>query len=58
MYIVETNSAAVKPKDAEIDNGKLRTIEELEEICSSPEFTVEEWSRISLKPLKQYLQSL
>lgn len=56
LYIVETDSRIVRPKDPEIDNGKLRTIEELEEICSSPEFTVEEWSRISFNPLREYLK--
>lgn len=54
LYVVETDSKIVQPKDPEIDNGGLRTIEELEKICSSSDFTVEEWSRISLEPLKQY----
>ncbi|MHA1873279.1 MAG: NUDIX domain-containing protein [Candidatus Heimdallarchaeaceae archaeon] len=54
LYVVETNSRIVTPKDSEIDNGRLRTIDELEEICSSPDFAVEEWSRISLEPLKRY----
>jgi len=58
LHVVETDSTTVKPKDAEIDNGKLRTIAELEEICSSPDFTVEEWSRIALEPLKHYFRSL
>lgn len=58
LYVVETTSRIVKPLDAEIDNGRLRTIGELEEICSSPEFTVEAWSRIALNPLKQYLSGL
>ncbi len=56
VNIFETDSKAVKPKDDEIDNGGMRSIEELEKICASPEFKVEEWSKISLEPLKQYLQ--
>jgi len=56
LYVIETNAKIVKPKDPEIDNGKLRPIRELKKTCSSPEFTLEEWSRISLEPLKQYLQ--
>ena len=56
VNIFETGSKAVKPKDDEIDNGGMRSIEELEKICSSPDFSVEEWSKISLEPLKQYLQ--
>ena len=58
LYVVETDSAEVKPTDSEIDDGKMRPVEELERICSSPEFKVEEWSRIALEPLKQYLDSL
>jgi len=55
LYVVETDSRIVRPKDPEIDNGKLRTFEELEKICCSSNYRVEEWSRISLEPLKQYL---
>lgn len=58
LYIAETNSTTIKPKDPEIDNGRLRALEELDKICLSTDFTVEEWSRISLEPLKAYLQSL
>jgi predicted NUDIX family phosphoesterase len=57
LYVVETDSKIVRPKDPEIDNGELRTIEELEHICSSSDFTVEGWSRICLEPLKQYIQT-
>ena len=56
LYVVETDARIVEPKDSEIDNGGLRTIEELEAICSSSDFKVEEWSKISLKPLKQYFR--
>ncbi len=55
LYIIETNATTVKPKDPEIKHGMLRTIEEIDEICSSPDYVVEEWSRISLEPLKLYL---
>lgn len=58
VNIFETDSKAVKPKDDEIDNGAMRSIAELEKICSSPTFTVEEWSKIALGPLKLYLESL
>ena len=57
LYILETDSKIVKPKSPEIDNGKLRTIQELEEMCLNPDYTVEEWSKISLEPLKKYLQT-
>jgi len=58
LHIVETDATTVKPKDAEIDNGKMRTMAELEAICASPSFAVEEWSRIALEPLKQYFSRL
>jgi len=54
LYVVETNSSIVKPKSQELDNGGLRTISELEEMCTSKEFVVEEWSKISLNPIKKY----
>ena len=54
LYIVETGSEYIMPKDPEIDNGRLRAIKELEHICQSPEYRVEEWSRISLSALNRY----
>ncbi|MFA5061499.1 MAG: NUDIX domain-containing protein [Candidatus Pacearchaeota archaeon] len=58
LYVVETDSEIVTPKDSEIDNGRFRTIDELEKICSSSDFAAEEWSRISLEPLKQYFSDI
>jgi len=58
LYVIETDSAIITPKDPEIGNGRLRTINELDKICSSSRFIVERWSRISFKPLKLYLQKL
>ena len=58
LYVIETDSSSVKPNDAEIDGGEFRTIEELEKMNNSSDFEIEEWSRIALKPLKDYLQSL
>ena len=57
LYIIETNSTIIKPKDSEIDNGKLINIGKLEKICSSPKMNVEEWSNIALKPLKKYFEN-
>lgn len=56
LYLVETHSKIIRPKDPEIDSGQLRSVEELQNICSAPKFIVEEWSRISLEPLKEYLR--
>ena len=57
LYIVEI-LRAINPKETEIKNGKMRTIEELEKITQSMKHEVEEWSKISLKPLKEYLERI
>jgi len=56
LYVLETRRDDIRPRDMEIMQGRFTTVPELEEICSSPEFSVEDWSRISLPPLKNYLQ--
>lgn len=58
LYALDTSADFVKPKDSEIKKGKLATLKELEEICSSPRFIVEDWSKISLSPLKLYLNKV
>ena len=55
LHVVETETSIMKAKDPEIDNGRMRTIEELSKLCVSSDFLVEEWSRICLGPLKEYL---
>lgn len=57
LYVIETNSRMIRPKDPEIREGRLRKIEEIDEICSSPDYTIEEWSKIALEPLRLYLRS-
>lgn len=57
LYLIETDSTIIKPKDPEIDNGELRAISDLELICNNPEREVEDWSKTSLQPLKSYLNS-
>jgi len=57
LYSIETGAPTLRPLSPELATGRLKSIGELEKICSSPEFTVEEWSKISLAPLKEYLQS-
>jgi predicted NUDIX family phosphoesterase len=58
LYIVETDSVIVRPKDLEADDGRFMTMEELEEVCGSPDSVVEEWSKIALEPLREYFDSL
>ncbi len=57
LYLIETTSFFVNPKDPEIDNGKLMTIEEFEKICTLPNSSVEKWSTIALLPLKEYIEN-
>lgn len=56
LYLIETDSTEIIPRDAEIKIGDLKDIGELEEICASDECTVESWSRIAFEPLKRYLE--
>ena len=53
LYLLETDATEIKPRDREIVNGRLRTVKELEKICSSDD--VETWSKIALDPLKEII---
>ena len=55
LYLIETNGE-VLPKDSEIKDGKLITLEELEEISKTG--NLETWSEIALEPLKKYFSNL
>ena len=58
LYLVETNSIDVRPKDPEIAEGGFKTIQELEFILNSPDCKVEDWSKTALTPLKDYFRNL
>jgi len=58
LYIIETDATEIKPLDSEIAHGEFRTINELEEICFSKDYVVEDWTKIALEPLKEYFESL
>jgi len=53
LYAAITDAVIVEPKDPEIANGALISVEIFQEICQSPGYAVEEWSRIALGPLTQ-----
>ena len=53
LYLIETDATEIKPRDRKIVNGRLRTVKELEKICSSD--NVETWSKIALNPLKEII---
>jgi len=57
LYLIETNSEVVMPKNPEIANGKLIHINEFEEICNDPDYAVEGWTKIALESLKKYLDN-
>lgn len=58
LYLIETDAEEVSPRDLEMRQGRLMTLSELEEICSSQACVVEAWSQIALDPLKEYFASL
>ena len=53
LYLMEVDGE-VLPGDSEMIEGRFVSIGELEAMCSSEDFVVEEWSKISLEPLKKY----
>jgi len=57
LYVVETHSEIIAPADAEMDNGMLRTLEELEMIHASPDYTLEGWSEITVDPLRTLMRT-
>ncbi|MFH1894930.1 MAG: hypothetical protein ABH813_03465 [Patescibacteria group bacterium] len=54
LYVVETNLKIIKPKDPEIVIGEVKPIRDLEGILTTG-YDVEEWSRVALRPLKEFL---
>ena len=58
LYVIETDSSEVRPKDIEVGEGRLLSIEEIEGILSKTNVVVEEWSKIALEPLKTYFNEL
>ena len=53
VYIMEL-SGDIKPLGSEMANGRLIDVGELERMCSSSEYNIEEWTRLSLSPLIRY----
>jgi len=56
LYIIETDTTIIQPKDPEVESGALIPLEEIDRISSSLDFPIDEWSRIALLPLKLYLK--
>jgi len=54
LYLIQTESTKIKPKDPEISWGGYMSYDQLEEICMLAEKNVETWSEISLEPVRKY----
>ena len=54
LYLLETNARTVVSNSPEMANGALYRFHDLTQMCSSPSYDFEEWSRIALEPLKSY----
>ncbi len=57
LYLLKTNARIIIP-GSEIKRGNLKTINELEKICSDHKYKVEEWTKIAFNPLKEYVKNL
>ena len=57
LYAVAIDGEA-KPNDTEIEFGEMCSLSELKKICISPDYEVEEWTKIALEPLKKYFDSI
>ena len=55
LYLFSTNSDEVMPLDSEISKVVFCSLGELEKLCSSQDVKVEEWSKLSLEPLRKIL---
>ena len=55
LYLIETSSTKVKPKDQEISWGGFMSYDQLEEICMIADKNVETWSEICLEPIRKAL---
>lgn len=59
LGILETNAKIIKPKDKEIARGEFISFSELEKMCDpESDINFENWSKIALSPLREYIQGL
>lgn len=55
LYLIQTSSKKIRPKDKEISWGGFMAYDQLEEICMINDCNVESWSEISLEPIRRTL---
>lgn len=53
LYLVETDQNDIKLLGSEAQKCEMLSIEELDKICNSEEYSVEDWSKIALTTLKE-----
>jgi len=56
LYLIETDAMEVSPLHPEIARGSLKSLEEIQGLFSNPDFEVENWSRIALIPIIEFLK--
>jgi len=56
VYVVETNSENIGPRDSEIEEGRFLSSKELSDICNDSSLEVEGWSRAVVEPLIKLLE--
>lgn len=55
LYTARTNANLIKPKDPEIEWGKLMSLGELDKLAAEPQITVEDWSRVALPEIRKLI---
>ena len=55
LYLIKTDSEEIYQKDQEMMNGKLRSLDELEQILFATDLRVEAWSQIAFEEIKKLL---
>ncbi len=56
-YVVRVDNADYALLDGELENGEFISLEELEKMIESPEYELENWSKILFQPLKNILEN-
>lgn len=55
-YIIKVETSNVALLDGELENGEFISIEDLQDMLESPDYEVENWSKILFEPIKNILQ--
>jgi predicted NUDIX family phosphoesterase len=58
LYLIETDTTNVCPIHEEISQGSMKSLDEIQELLKNPDFEVENWSKIALIPITEFLETL